>query len=94
MADQTHPREKEDSLVIEELIAGEINEKNLVELARLLIRYRNFPGARRIQRDLQFLLDKWQLSEEELFEKTRNIHLHGKVYRQKIDSNEDPEDWS
>jgi Protein of unknown function (DUF3288) len=94
MADQTHPRDKEDSLVIEELINGEINDQNLAELARLLIRYQGFPGARRIQRDLQFLLEKWQLTEEELFEKTRKIHHEGKVYRQKVDPNQDPEDWS
>jgi hypothetical protein len=94
MADQNHPREKQDRLVIEELLNGEVNDRNLAELARLLIRYRNFPGAKNIQRDLQFLLQTWQLTEDKLYEKTRKIHAQGKVYLQKINNIEDSEDWS
>ncbi len=94
MADQAHPQEKRDRLIIDELIGGEANDKNLCELGRLLIRYRNFPGARSLQKDLKFTLEKWQLTEEELYQKTRKIHKDGKVYRNKSDSNENSEDWS
>jgi hypothetical protein len=94
MADQNHPREKQDRLVIDNLLEGEINERNLAELARLLIRYQNFPGAKAIKKDLQFILQTWDLTEEELFAKTRKIHAQGKVYVQKVTDMEEPEDWS
>jgi hypothetical protein len=91
--DQVHPREKIDREVINNLLQQEVNDYNLVELARLLIRYQNFPGARDIQRSLQNLLQQWQLTEEQLYAKTREIHSAGKVYRAHIESQEQ-QDWT
>ena len=39
----------------------------MAEVARLRIRYRNFPGARDIQRDLDVILQQWDMTEDELF---------------------------
>ncbi|MGB3694527.1 MAG: DUF3288 family protein [Spirulinaceae cyanobacterium] len=91
--DQKHPQESRDRFIVNRLLNGEANDYYLTELARLSIRYKNFPGARDIQSDLTKVLQNWQLTEEELFAKTREIHALGKVY-QKGHSEEDREDWS
>ncbi len=91
--DQKHPQESRDRIIVNRLLRGEANDYNLTELARLCIRYKNFPGARDIQSDLANVLQNWQLTEEKLFAKTREIHALGKVY-QKGNSGEDKEDWS
>jgi hypothetical protein len=91
LADQTHPQEKNDRLVISRILQGEMSNENLADLARLRIRYQNFPGAREIQRDLNLVLQKWGLTEDSLFAKTREIHAHKKVYQK---HNQGEEDWS
>ena len=58
----------------------------------MIIRYRDFPGARDIQRDLQVVLDTWQLTEEELYAKTRAIHALGIVYRRTATGEQ--QDWT
>ncbi len=89
--EQKHPQEKPDRDVVNRLLTAQPDDYHLVELARLRIRYRNFPGARDIQRDLDFVLQKWQLNEAELFTQTQKIHATGKVYRS---GQGDQEDWS
>jgi hypothetical protein len=89
--DQKHPLAHIDREIVKRLLAEGISDYNLAELARLKIRYRNFPGARDIQHDLETLLQQWELTEDELYEKTRQIHSLGKVYQQKTESQED---WS
>ncbi|MEN9567212.1 MAG: hypothetical protein RLZZ69_2408 [Cyanobacteriota bacterium] len=81
--DQQHPQNQKDRLTVDQLLAVSANpgDRELVELARLIIRYRDFPGARDIQQDLQVALNNWQLTEEELYIKTRAIHAEGIVYR-------------
>jgi len=61
-------------------------------LARLIIRYRDFPGARDIQQDLQVVLDTWQLTEAELYARTRVIHAAGMVYRRTATGEQ--QDWT
>jgi hypothetical protein len=87
--DQLHPLAAKDRAIVESLLEGEPTEYNLAELARLRIRYRGFPGAKDIQADLEKLLNKWNLTEEELFENTRRIHSSGHIYRPKSGE----EDW-
>ncbi|MFZ4665692.1 MAG: DUF3288 family protein [Prochlorotrichaceae cyanobacterium] len=89
--EQQHPLWYKDRAIVSSLLNGEPTDYNLVELARLKIRYEGFPGARDIQEDLAKLLQKWTLSEAQLFERTRQIHSTGKVYRSQ---NSDQEDWS
>lgn len=91
--DQTHPQAKRDRAIVDRLLQSEPSEINLVELARLHIRYHNFPGARDIQKDLDLVLQQWQLEEEQLYEKTRLIHATGKVYRRQV-KGQDEQDWS
>ncbi|MBR8831094.1 MAG: hypothetical protein N5P05_003801 [Chroococcopsis gigantea SAG 12.99] len=91
MNTQKHPQEKNDRELVDKLLKGQPNDLNLAELARMRIRYRGFPGAKSIQRDLDKLLAQWQLEEETLFEKTRLIHSKGQVYKKNQD---EEEHWS
>lgn len=92
ITEQKHPLAHIDREIIKNIIVEGPNDYNLAEVARLRIRYRNFPGAKDIQRDLDDILQKWELTEEELFTETRRIHTEGSVYRKK--QGEDQEDWS
>lgn len=91
--DQRHPQEKRDCEVIKQILQGEVNDLKLAELARLRIRYQKFPGAREIQRDLDLALQRWNLTEEELFCQTRAIHTAKKVYVRGGKA-QGQEDWS
>ncbi|MDY6804109.1 MAG: DUF3288 family protein [Cyanobacteriota bacterium] len=89
--EQTHPQYKRDRSIVEKLLSEEKEtDRGLAELARLKIRYRGFPGARDIQDDLEKMMDKWDLTEESLYQKTRKINAKGKIFREK--SNEQ-DDW-
>lgn len=90
--DQQHPQEKSDREIVERLLQEEPTDYHYAELARLRIRYSGFPGARGIQEDLDVLLQRWQLTEEQLFELTRRLHAVGQVYRR--GSSQGQEDWS
>lgn len=91
--EQKHPQNKKDRLTVDQLLATSApGDRELVELARLIIRYRDFPGARDIQRDLKTTLDRWQLSEEQLYIKTRAIHAEGTVYRR--NARGEQQDWT
>ncbi len=89
--DQQHPLWSNDRAIINTLLEGQPTDYNLAELARLRIRYRGFPGARDIQTDLDKVLQQWQLTEEALFAKTRQIHQVAQVYRGRGNQRED---WS
>ena len=91
--DQQHPQEKPDKEIVERLLQQEPNDYNRAELARLRIRYCGFPGAREIQKKLDTVLQKWQLTEEEIFEFTRQLHQVGQVYRRGRDA-QGQDDWS
>lgn len=88
--EQQHPQASKDRKTVEELLREEANDYNLTELARLLIRYRGFPGARDIQSDLERSLQRWGMTKEELFERTREIHSRGRVEPKE---KSDREDW-
>jgi hypothetical protein len=89
--DQQHPQYKRDRATLDTLLASEATDYNLSELARLIIRYRGFPGARDIQSGLKQVLQKWNYTEETLYEQTRKIHATGEVYRRQ---KSDQEDWA
>ena len=91
--DQQHPREAKDRIIIDNLLQSEPSDYNLVELARLTIRYQGFPGARSIQQDLQTILHNWQLTEEELYQKTRTIHREQKIYSDRFKTDQ-KQDWT
>lgn len=91
--DQQHPLYSSDRAIVNSLLTAEANDFNLAELARLRIRYCGFPGARDVQADLDKVLQHWQLTETELYAKTRQIHAAGTLYQNKAGKG-DAEDWS
>ncbi len=100
--DQQHPQEKNDKEIIDRLLQEEPSDaeggsfrdhRSYAELARLRIRYSRFPGAREIQKNLDVLLERWQMSEEQLFELTRQLHAQAQVYRRSSNS-QGQDDWS
>lgn len=87
---QKHPQYQTDRVIVNQLLKGERTNFNLLELARLKIRYRGFPGAQDIQEDLEKTLQRWHLTEETLFAMTREIYAQGQIDRSQ---NPDQEDW-
>lgn len=88
---QQHPREALDRPVAERLLQEDMTDYNLAELGRLIIRYEGFPGAEGIKKLLAQALERWGLTEAELFERTRAIHARGGIY--KVGSNK-RDDWT
>ncbi|MCU0519008.1 MAG: DUF3288 family protein [Oscillatoria sp. Prado101] len=87
--EQQHPQAHIDGAIVENLLKQDPSDYNLAELARLLIRYRGFPGARDIQDNLQKTLQRWSLTEEDLYAKTREIHAAGGVYKNRNQTGEE-----
>lgn len=75
---QSHPLHAGDRETVDRLLAaGDPADQDLVDLARLLMRYTGFPGAADLQADLQRLLDRWDLDREALHHRTRAIWAGG-----------------
>ncbi len=87
--DQAHPRYAADRQVLNQILSEPPTDYYLAELARLNIRYQGFPGGRDIQNDIQKVLKKWQISEAELLQKTREIHAQGGIYTVRSNKRED-----
>jgi hypothetical protein len=87
--EQQHPQWSSDRQVVNRFLVEEPTDFNLAELARLTVRYRGFPGGRDIQADLEKTRQRWKLTEEELFEKTREIHERGGLYSVRSNKRED-----
>jgi hypothetical protein len=79
--EQQHPQYRGDRQIVTNLLAADATDYNLAELARLRVRYDGFPGARDIQADIEKAMQRWGLTTETLFEKTRAIHDQAQVYR-------------
>lgn len=90
LQEQQHPQYKNDREIVNKLLNESPNNSYLVELARLKIRYKGFPGAWDIQKDLETLMQNWGYTEETLYEKTRQIHASGEAYQRR---KTDQEDW-
>jgi len=75
---QQHPLHSRDRPVVERLLQTRSpREQDLVDSARLLQRYHNFPGAEDIQRDLRKVLKTWGLNQTSLYQRTRAIWAKG-----------------
>jgi|SRR5579883_283396 len=90
--DQQHPLYNRDRPLVHTLLTQEATDHNLAELARLRIRYHGFPGARDIQQDLDKILQRWGLTEAELYQKTRQLHSLGGIYKSR--GKKEEEDWN
>ena len=72
--EQTHPLHATDKNIIDSLIIKEKPEDlDLINLARLINRYTNFPGETDLKNDIEKILNFWNISKNELFSKTKVI---------------------
>ena len=70
--EQTHPLHEKDRNIIDSLISKkDPDELDLVNLARLIKRYANFPGELELKKDIEKTLRFWQISENDLFLKPK-----------------------
>ena len=73
-SEQTHPLHETDKRIIDSLITKEIPEDvDLINLARLINRYDNFPGEFELKDDMEKILKFWKLSKDILFSKTETL---------------------
>ncbi|CDN17174.1 MAG: DUF3288 family protein [Richelia sp.] len=89
---QEHPLYNRDRPLVNNLLTSEVTDYNLAELARLRIRYQGFPGAIDLQKDLDKVLKQWNLTESELFAKTRSIHNIARIYQSR--GKKEEQDWN
>ncbi len=76
--DQSHPLYAGDRDRVDALLAcREPGDAQLVDAARLLMRYQGFPGAHDLQDDLAKALRLWGLDLEALHKRTRAIWASG-----------------
>ncbi len=72
--EQTHPLHATDKNIIDSLIIKDKPEDlDLINLARLISRYSNFPGETELKNDIEKILNFWKLTKNELFFKTKDI---------------------
>ena len=72
--EQTHPLHEIDKNILDSLITKKNPEDvDLINLARLINRYFNFPGEIEIKNDIEKILKFWKISKKDLFSKTRII---------------------
>ena len=72
--EQTHPLHAIDKNIIDTLITKENPEDlDLINLARLINRYNNFPGEIEIKNDIEKILKFWKITQNDLFSKTKII---------------------
>ena len=71
---QTHPLHAKDKNIVDSLITKEKpDDIDLINLARLINRYNNFPGEIEIKEDIEKILNFWKITKNELFSKTKKI---------------------
>ena len=78
MEGQNHPLYETDRLLLNRLISkNNPAEADLIDLARLFMRYEDFPGAKDIQIDLVKILKLWGITRDQLNSSTRSIWAKG-----------------
>ena len=72
--EQTHPLHDADKKIIDTLITKETPEDiDLINLARLIIRYDNFPGENELKVDMEKILKFWKITKDNLFSMTKKL---------------------
>lgn len=75
---QEHPLYNRDRPVVNHLLQVQSpRDQDLVDAARLLQRYHNFPGAEDIQNDLTRAIKAWGLSQASLYQRSRAVWASG-----------------
>lgn len=88
-----HPQAHLDGEIISQILGEEATPENLATVARLIIRYENFPGAREIKQSLNQILEQWGLDQESLFATTRQLYAEGKLGNERL-ATQEVQDWS
>ena len=71
---QTHPLHITDKKIVDSLISKETPEDyDLINLARLINRYDNFPGEIEIKEDIEKTLKFWKITKDNLFLITKKL---------------------
>ena len=72
--EQIHPLHVTDKKIIDSLIVKEIpDDFDLINLARLISRYENFPGEIELKNDIKKILKFWNITQDNLFSMTRKL---------------------
>ena len=72
--EQTHPLHATDKKIIDTLIIKETPQDfDLINLARLINRYDDFPGEIEMKEDIEKTLKFWDLTRDNLYSMTRNL---------------------
>ena len=72
--EQTHPLHTTDKKIIDNLIVKETPQDfDLINLARLINRYDNFPGENEMKEDIKKTLKFWNITRDNLFSMTRDL---------------------
>ena len=72
--EQIHPLHATDKKIIDSLITKHIPEDfDLINLARLINRYDDFPGEDEMKEDLIKILKFWNINRDNLFLKTKKL---------------------
>ena len=72
--EQMHPLHATDKKIIDFLITKEDPEDfDLINLARLINRYDNFPGEIELKKDMEKILKFWKIEKETLFSMTQKL---------------------
>ena len=72
--EQTHPLHAIDKKTIDSLISKETPEDfDLINLARLINRYDEFPGEMEIKQDIKKTLKFWNITQDTLFSMTKKL---------------------
>ena len=70
--EQTHPLHTTDKIIIDSLITNEEPEDlDFINLARLINRYKNFPGEFEIKNDIEKILNFWNISKMNFSQKQK-----------------------
>ena len=72
--EQTHPLHTADKKIIDSLITKETPaDLDLINLARLINRYNDFPGEIELKEDIKKILKFWNITQENLFLMTKDL---------------------
>ena len=72
--EQIHPLHATDKKIIDSLITKEKPEDfDLINLARLINRYDNFPGEIELKQDIEKILKFWKITKDNLYSMTKKI---------------------
>ena len=84
--DQSHPLYAIDRDHVDRMLAkASPGDRDLVDLARLFLRYEGFPGAADLKSDMKKTLDLWGISLDELNSKVRKLWALGYIPGQAAD---------